>query len=288
MGIQMGLIKRIGLLSALLAMALAGNLVYGQEPVIGQGGGGSEQKLTFGIVPQQSAKKLAKLWTPILERLSQETGYKIEFRTAKDIPTFEKRLAKGEYDLSYMNPYHYTVFHDRSGYEAIAKAKDKKIKGIIVVHKDNKVSSLKELDGKKLAFPSPAAFAASILTRSELKSAGATIVPVYVSTHDSVYRNVASKRMVAGGGVMRTFKSVAPDVRDELKILWTTKGYTPHAIAVSPKVSEDVSGKVAKALLDLMKDDAGRAMLQALKIKGFETAENADWDDVRALGVSEL
>jgi len=96
------------------------------------------KEYTFGIVPQQSAKKLARVWTPILQHLSQETGMKIKFSTAKDIPTFEKRLAEGEYDFAYMNPYHFTVFNEQPGYKAMAHQSDKRIKGIVVVRKDSK------------------------------------------------------------------------------------------------------------------------------------------------------
>ncbi|MEO0444096.1 MAG: PhnD/SsuA/transferrin family substrate-binding protein, partial [Pseudomonadota bacterium] len=57
---------------------------------------------SFGIVPQQSAKKLAQAWTPVLQYLSTKTGIKLQFKTAKNIPEFEKRLADGDYDFSYM------------------------------------------------------------------------------------------------------------------------------------------------------------------------------------------
>ncbi|MFT7672206.1 MAG: ABC-type phosphate/phosphonate transport system substrate-binding protein [Gammaproteobacteria bacterium] len=38
-------------------------------------------------------------------------GFKVNFKTAPNIPTFKKRLAAGEYGFAYMNPYHYTVFN---------------------------------------------------------------------------------------------------------------------------------------------------------------------------------
>ena len=107
--------------------------------------------LSFGIVPQQNATKLARLWTPICKYLSKQTGYRFVFKTAKDIPTFEKRLATGEYDIAYMNPYHYTVFSIDPGYRAIAKETNKRIQGIIVVKKDSPYQSIVELAGKTLA-----------------------------------------------------------------------------------------------------------------------------------------
>jgi len=119
--------------------------------------------LTFGVVPQQSATKLARTWVPVLRLIGERSGVALQFATAPDIPTFEQRLAAGEYDLAYMNPYHYTVFHERPGYQAFAKEKDRLIQGILVVRKDAPYEKLADFEGRELAFPAPAAFAASVL-----------------------------------------------------------------------------------------------------------------------------
>lgn len=246
------------------------------------------EPITFGIVPQQSASTLAKKWVPICKYLSEKIGVEVRFATAPNIPEFEKRLENGQYDLAYMNPYHYVVFHDVSGYIALNKAKDKKIKGIMVKKKESSISKLSDLDGETLAFPAPAAFAASILTRSAFAEEGLNITPKYVSSHDSVYRNVALGIMPAGGGVVRTFKAVDPSIKDQLEIFWTTPGYTPHAIAHHPRVDSGLAMSIQKALIELHTTEEGKAILSKLKIKGFEIGINSDWDDVRQLKIDEL
>lgn len=243
----------------------------------------AEKILSFGIVPQQSASKLARLWSPILDHINEQTGLKIRFSTAPDIPTFEKRLAAGKYDFAYMNPYHYVVFSKAPGYKALNKARDKRIKGILVVKKDSKISQLRDLDNSTLAFPAPAAFAASILTRADLAGDGVSFTPKYVSSHDSVYRAVAKGLYPAGGGVVRTFKNMTPEIRDQLKILWTTKGYTPHAIAAHPRINKSDAQKVQQVLVDMYQQPESKLLLDNIKIKGFEMATDQDWDDVRAL-----
>ena len=70
-------------------------------------------------MPQQSATKLARTWVPLLRLIQERSGMALRFATAPDIPTFEQRLAAGEYDLAYMNPYHYTVFHESPGFFAL-------------------------------------------------------------------------------------------------------------------------------------------------------------------------
>jgi phosphonate transport system substrate-binding protein len=248
----------------------------------------AEQQLTFGVVPQQSASKLAKLWGPIIKEISQQSGLRIHFATAPDIPTFEKRLAAGNYDIAYMNPYHYTVFNQKVGYRAIAKAREKRIKGIIVVAKNNHINSLTDLEGSTLAFPAPAAFAASILTRAELSKNQINFTPKYVSSHDSVYRAVAKGIYPAGGGIVRTFNTVDPEIRNQLKVLWTTRGYTPHAIAVHPSVKSAEARKIRQVLIDMGEQVTGKKLLKNIKIKSFEGAEDSDWNDVRDLKLDQL
>ena len=58
--------------------------------------GAAQEAYRFGVVPQQSATKLARTWVPFLRLLQEKTGIELRFATAPDIPTFEKRLAQGE------------------------------------------------------------------------------------------------------------------------------------------------------------------------------------------------
>ena len=244
--------------------------------------------LTFGIVPQQSAKRLAALWTPILQQISQQSGANIVFSTAKDIPTFEQRLAKGEYDIAYMNPYHYVVFSKSVGYNAIAKQQGKTIRGVIVAKTGSEIESIQDLQGAQLAFPAPAAFAASILPRAELKKNGISFTPKYVSSHDSVYLNVSRGFFPAGGGIQRTLNNMQDKVKSNLITIWQTAEYTPHAFAVHPRINATISEKILSALVNLNTNEQGKALLKSINFKGIEAAANNDWDDVRALELETL
>lgn len=243
------------------------------------------ETITFGIVPQQSANKLAQLWTPITQHLSKKTGLNIKFSTANSIPEFERQLMKGEYDIAYMNPYHFTVFMQKPGYTAVAKQKNKQIKGIIVTSKNSSIQTLEDLSGSSLSFPSEAAFAASILTRSELSKKGVEFTPKYVSSHDSVYLTVARGIFPAGGGVVRTFNNIDPAIKENLRILWTTKGYTPHAIAVHPSMTPDTKSKIQDALISINSDPE---LLKRIKFNELELAKDTDWDDVADLDITLL
>ncbi len=246
----------------------------------------SPSRFTFGIVPQQSEASTIATWKPFLDFVSDKSRVPLQIKSVKSIPHFEDVLFQGGYDFAYMNPYHYIVFHEKVGYDAIAKAKDKKIRGILVVRKDSPITSLNELSGKKLAFPSHGAFAASILTRSYLKNNDIPFTPVYVNSHSSVYFSVMRKHYIAGGGVIRTLKSFPEKSRSYLRVLWSSNPYMPHAIAVHPRVPKEIIAQVVKTMSLMAKSNEGKSILKNLRIKGIQGARDADWDDVRALGIS--
>lgn len=249
----------------------------------------SQQRVfSFGIVPQQSASRLAHEWGPLLRHLSDKTGVKLEFKTAPSINEFETRFGNGDYDFVYMNPYHYVVASESPGYRAFARVANKQIRGVLVVRKDSGITSLKQLSGNTLAFPSPAAFAASLLTRAELSDREIDFTARYVNSHDSVYRTVAKGLFPAGGGIVRTFNLVDPSVRNELTILWTTPGYTPHAFAVHPDVSAEIAQRISQSMIELSADEQGAALLNKLGMKSLAPAEDSDWNDVRQLSLERL
>jgi phosphonate transport system substrate-binding protein len=244
--------------------------------------------LSFGIVPQQSSSTLAKVWIPLMQFLSEKTGKEIRFETAPNIPEFEARIEAGNYDIAYMNPYHYTIFSHTVGMEAISRQKEELIRGIIVVRKGSRISSIQMLDKATLAFASRASFAATILPQAMLNLKHIKFNSEYVSSHDSVYRGVAEGLFVAGGGIERTLSTVSPEIRNKLTVLWRSEGFTPHAIAVSPSVDQKTRVAIQNALLSLSEEEKGLKILKKLSFSGFMNSEDSDWDDVRSLNIDTL
>lgn len=252
------------------------NLAAGQEVA-------GDRILTFGIVPQQSASRLAKMWGPLLARLSDDLGVTIRFSTTKDIPTFEACLASQAYDFAYMNPVHYTIFSEASGYQAVARQSDKKLRGLIVVRKDSPIQSLDDLNGAAVAFPSPGAFGASVVPRAEMRGRGIDFTANYVNSHDSVYRAVVAGLVPAGGGVLRTFNAISPELRDQLRVIYQTGKYTPHAIAARDGLPDGIDEALQGALLAI--NSSSPDLAASVGMNGFESAFDQDWNDVRALGL---
>lgn len=244
--------------------------------------------LTFAVVPQQSAKKMAEKWQPLIDYISSYSGLKIQFKTAKDIPTFEANLTAGLYDLAYMNPYHFVVFNESVGYRALAHEKDKRIHGLIVVHQDSPIKAVSDLNGAEIAFPAPAAFAATIITSAHLRKSNVAFIPRYVKSHDSVYLSIQRNFFKAGGGIFRTLNISPESIKNDLRVLWKSKGYTPHPIASHPNMAEDDRQAILNALIALSNDSSKSSILRKIGLSGFTASNDSDWDDVRELGIASL
>lgn len=245
----------------------------------------TEKTLLFGIVPQESSSKLAEQWTHLMGHLSVQLGRQVRFTTAPDIPTFEQRVRAGKYDIAYMNPYHYVAFSKAPGYQVIAHEDERRIRGIVVVREDSPATKLEDLAGTTLAFPAPAAFAATILTRAELERLRVPYNSRFVSSHESVYLNVQKGFVEAGGGIERTFNSAVAEGLTGVRVLWRSKAYTPHAFAVHPELPQEQRLRIQAALTSLGNSDEGLALLNRANLQNLVSARDKDWDDVRRLGL---
>ena len=120
-------------------------------------------ELTLAVVPQFPPIETYKRWAPVVEMISTKTGIKIDLRTYASIPEFERAILAGEPDLVFMNPYHQVMV--KRDYIPILRDSTP-LEGILVVRKDSPYQSVKDLDGKTIAFPAPNAYAAALYMRS--------------------------------------------------------------------------------------------------------------------------
>jgi phosphonate transport system substrate-binding protein len=230
------------------------------------GDANSGKVYTFDVVPQLTAAKIYTTWSPLLQRVGQDAKLCFELRVSATIPEFEQKLLKGEPEFVFLNPYHAVLAHQKKKYQPLLANSEDLLTGILVVRADSPIQHLEELKGKSITFPAPNAFAASLLIRAELAKKKIEITPVFVKTHSNVYRSVIGKDVIAGGGVNNTLDNEAPEVRQQLRVLYETSAYTPHPVATHPSVSTAVRERFLKAMLKLAQDEEGRKLLDGINL----------------------
>lgn len=226
----------------------------------------STKVYTFDVVPQFPAAKIYTTWSPLLQRIGQDAGLCFELRVSASIPEFEQRFLKGESDFTFLNPYHAVLAFQKKKYQPLLADTQDLLTGILVVRSDNPIKNLNDLKGKNVSFPAPNSFAASLLIRAELAKQKIDVNPVFVKTHSNVYRSVINKDALAGGGVNNTLDNEAPEVRQQLRVLYETPAYTPHPIATHPSVTSEVRERFLKAMVKLSQDEEGQKLLDGINL----------------------
>ena len=248
-----------------------------------------EDPLTFGVVPQFGTKHFAEVWEPLVRELEIATGLPIRLIPTPSIPAFEAGFSRGDYDFAYMNPYHYLCAKRDQGYLPLIRDQSKKLKGILTVRSDSSIESIKELNGEKIAFPAPNALGASLYMRALLtRNHQIDFVPVYVNSHDSVYLNVTTNEVLAGGGVKRTLTSQNAAIQEKLRIIYETPGVAPHPIVHHPRVPETTVKKVMDAWLALSHATDGRKLLEGIPMNDPGLATDQDYQPLDELGLDEF
>ncbi len=247
----------------------------------------SPKECSLGVVPQFEQRRLHSIWQPIADLLTQKTGCQFTYYGNKDIKEFEQDFQAGKFDFAYMNPYHSIMANDAQGYFPILRSSSRKLKGILVVHKDSKINDVTELDGQTLAFPSPNALGASLLMRAELaKKHNLKIHPLYVKTHSSVYLHVGKKLVAAGGGVARTLDGQEDFIKDSLKVIYETMPVNSHPVVAHPRVEQAFMNKVQQALLEIAQDHPN--LFADIPMKAPVKSSLSEYEDLRKLGLQEF
>jgi phosphonate transport system substrate-binding protein len=197
-----------------------------------------QRTYTVGVVPQFEPSKITKTWEPILKRISESSGIKLQLSASPSIPEFERQFEAGSFDFAYMNPYHLIVANEKQGYLPLIRDINSSLFGIIVVRKESPLKSVEGLDGKTVAFPAPNALGAALLTRAEFsRKFQIKIKEKYVNSHSSVYLNVLLGQVDAGGGVLKTLSQQPEDVRSQLRVLYKTTEIPSHPFVAHPSIS---------------------------------------------------
>ena len=231
----------------------------------------------FGIAPQQSMRELAKRWSPIIRYIGERSGVPLQFQSAASLADFQNEIKGGRYDITFVNAYHYAAIKKATGYRVFLQEKDAKFVGMMVVRKDSPYQSIKDLDGKQVAYPGPT-FVTTMLAHTYLTANNVKVTPNYVVSMDSVYRTVAKGLFDAGQGEMRTFEIMDPAVRDQLRILWTADPLPPFAFVVHPRVPLATIRKIQDVMVKMTEDPVGVELLKAVNMKGFVEAQVAEYE----------
>jgi len=239
--------------------------VYAQTSGLAENLPDSERVYAWSVVPQFSPTRVHRDWQPFLHELTRRSGLKFKLMPADSFDFFESGIRNRRFDFIYANPYQVLLAHRHQGYTPLIRDEQRRLTGILVVRKDSPVQHVSELEGGRIAFAAPNAFAVSLYMRAPLSNKfGIHFVADYVGSHSNAYRKVLLGRDIASGGVYRTLNRESPQVIKNLRVIYEAPSTITHAIAGLLSLPEAVRKKVQQAILAMAKTTDGQALLKAV------------------------
>jgi len=247
------------------------------------------EKLTVGVTPYLSQKKLEETFLPILDYLYHKTGIRMDLVIVSDYSKLAERMKTKDIDIGVFSPFAYIEGVKQANVKIFASQLTNgrsSYQGLIITKKGNRIQTLADLENKSFAFVDPKSTSGYIYPRVMLIENGhnpATFFrnTIFAGSHDNALQSVLSGECDAGA----VFEDVIDDVSErELNIIAKTDKIPYDAYTARPGISERVIQRIQKELisLDLNTENQGVRVLTE-QINGFIIAGDKDYDSVRKM-----
>ncbi|GEM_PF-1662821 len=250
-----------------------------------------EQKKRFSKTQYQriDGEDPHAIWRELITIISGKSRIELLYEPSSSQLDFELKLAKGRFDLAYMSPVQFVNGNQAGSYKALAKRKSQPAKGLIVALKDGPIKSLRDFEGKVVAFPGLLNFSSSIIPRRSLEQLNIHVKPHFTGSHLQAMQLVLNGAVLGAAGTQASIALLSPPQKDKLTIVWDTPSFTPHAFARHTRVPFYSQIRLQNALVGLIKTEQGKRLLPTIHINnGFETATDSDWEDVESIDIDSL
>jgi phosphonate transport system substrate-binding protein len=235
--------------------------------------------LVFGVLNQQSPLLTAERWNPIFDYLQQVTGIAFVLRMGQSVEATDAMMSRGEFDLAFTNH----NFHPKYDgvYRVIATWGDRPVFSVLAVAENSPIRELKDLQGKRVAYPSRDAFLAYAVPKAALRRAGVIEQEVVAGNQDGALGQLLAGLVDAAAVNSRFLSQFAARKGMRYREILTSEPYPDIAVVIHPRVSPDQAKRIQAALLGMKTDPRASAILEQNRFSGFSLASEKDFEGVR-------
>ncbi|MFZ3002501.1 MAG: phosphate/phosphite/phosphonate ABC transporter substrate-binding protein [Undibacterium umbellatum] len=242
------------------------------------------QELIFAVnegVTYQDGSSVTERYKPLVDLLERELKHPIKVQAVDRYSNFETGLDSERYDLAFIHPAHIGLRAAKSGkYVGLVSAKDfTDYRARVFVKKDSAVKTLADLRDKKIGVPAldsitTVMFAANLIELGFRDPASRFSTTRFQDAVPFMVENGFVEAGVTGSG------AIAKDwVAKGGRVIAETKPIPIKQFLASRKLNQEQRDKVQNLLIKLSENDAGKAALKAINIKGFVLWDNAAMTD---------
>lgn len=258
--------------------------------------GSKNNPILISLVPTKESGSLLMAGDELRKYLQQKTGYAFEVNVPNNYVAVVEALGSKRADVAFLTTGSFALALKKYKIEAkfISVGADGKTtyRGQFIAPASSKITDIKQLNGKKIAFVDPSSASGYILAASLLKQKN--IKPseiVFAGKHDAVVTMVYQGQVEAGAtfysppenGVMkdarRLVKEQYPDVESKIKILGFTDELANDALVFRADLPDEVKAKTEQALWEWSQTPEGKKSLKNLNNgAGLKKVSNADYE----------
>lgn len=239
----------------------------------------AEGPLVVGVLNQQSPARTAQRWNPIFTYLNQATGLSFRLKMGATVAETNAMMGRGEFDLVFSN-HNFRPEYD-GPYKVIARWGGKPIFGVIAVPADSPVQNIRQLNGKKIAFPSREAFVAYAVPQLALQKHHIEVHPVLAGNQEGVLAQLKAGQVDAAAVNSRFLTQYAAQQGLRYREVFISEPYADLPLSAHQRLPKEQVEQIRKALLGMKSDPRAAPALEAAAFTGFEAATDKDYDNVR-------
>lgn len=263
--------------------------------------GTAENPVKLFFVPSVDIKLLEDSSKKIKSYLETETGYKFEISIPQSYIAVTEAFGTDRADVAALNSYGYYQAHTKYKAEArlmVLRHGSHTYQSQFIVKSDSPIKTLKDINGKKIAFVDPSSASGYLLPLKMLRDQG--IQPgetVFAMKHDNVVSMVYNGQVDVGAtfhtpafdgrieDARRLVKTQYPDVVEKIRIIKLSDPIPNDPIVFRANLPEAMKVKIASAFLRYVKTEDGKKAFQAIYgVDDFKPATDADYTAVLELG----
>lgn len=277
-------IHRRRLNQALVAasLALMGVVAQAQTPVF---------RVT--AIPDESPTELARKAAPLMRYLEAQLGVKVEFTPVSDYAAAVEALVNKKVDLAWFGGFTYVQANVRSGGKMlplVQREEDTKFRSVFITS-DPSIKSLADLKGKDVSFGSQSSTSGHLMPRSFVLAAGLNPDQdfrrvAYSGAHDATIAAVAAGKVQAGALNISVWEKFVADKKvdtERVRVFYTTPSYFDYNWTVHADMPAAQREKIAKAFLNLSRDDAaGKEILELQRATRFLPSQPENYKGIEA------
>ncbi len=245
----------------------------------------------FAVLPAYSLEVMAKRYAPLMDYLTRETGFRMEFVSSLSYGHYLGVVEHSPVDFGFQNPFVFQVLRKTKGAYPVAQivgpGGSLVERGIIVTHADSGIQEIGQLKGKRIMATSKRALVGYLAQADRLRMSG--IDPerdariILGGRQDELLVKSVLKRKVDAAFVREAaLKTIEGKVDiSRIKVIAYTDAFPTWCLAAFKETDPAVAAKVQEAVLKLTAANPENIrILEGIGATGFVPADQERYEKV--------